>query len=122
MSRLALALLLLAGLAGAAEAQPRRRTPAELPAVAQAVREYFEQEIPLGWRVRDVQIFDSGLGAAVTLEAPVWTVRDMNLEAAEACPNSEAFLWRSVLYVSLQVVRRGIEGRGMARCSAIGRR
>lgn len=122
MIRLALALLVIAGLAGAAEAQPRRRPAAELPAVAQAVRDYFEQEIPLGWSVRDVQIFDGGLGAAVSLEAPVWIVRDMNVEAAEVCPNSEAFLWRSVLYVSIQVSRRGIEGRGAARCSAVGRR
>lgn len=122
MIRFIAAALAFVAMGAAAEAQPRRRPPAELPAVATAVREYFEQEIPIGWSVRDVQIFDGGLGAAVSLDAPIWTVRDMNVEAAEACPNSEAFLWRSVLYVSIQVNRRGIAGHGSARCSALGRR
>ncbi len=122
MIRFAVAAFAFVAACATAEAQPRRRPPAELPAIAAAVREYFEQEIPIGWSVRDVQIFDGGLGAAVSLDAPIWTVRDMNVEAAEACPNSEAFLWRSVLYVSIQVNRRGIAGHGTARCSALGRR
>jgi hypothetical protein len=101
-------------------AQPQRSTDPQ--ATIAAVRSYFEQELPIGWRVREVQLAQGGQGANVYLDAPFWTFGDMNAEAREACPGTEAFLWRSILFVAISVTRRGFGGTGSARCSAMGQR
>lgn len=113
-------LAIAAALAGVpAAAQPQRGTDPQVTIAA--VRSYFEQELPIGWRVREVQMAP-GQSASVFLEAPFWTIGDMNAAARDVCPNTEAFLWRSVLSVALSVTRRGVTGTGAARCSAIGQR
>jgi len=104
---------------GSAEAQPQRGADPQVTVAA--VRSYFEQELPIGWRVREVQIAQ-GQSANVYLEAPFWTIGDMTAAARDICPGTEAFLWRSVLSVVLQVSRRGISGTGTARCSVLGQR
>jgi len=104
---------------GSAEAQPQRGTDPQVTIAA--VRSYFEQELPIGWRVREVQAAP-GQSANVFLEAPFWTIGDMNAAARDVCPGTEAFLWRAVLSVALSVTRRGVSGTGAARCSAMGQR
>ena len=106
--------------ASSAEAQPQRSADPQVTIAA--VRSYFEQELPIGWRVREVQIAQGGQGANVYLDAPFWTFGDMNAEARDVCPGSEAFLWRSVLFATISVSRRGFGGSGTARCSAMGQR
>ena len=101
-------------------AQPQRGADPQVTIAA--VRAYFEQELPMGWRVREVQIAQGGQGANVYLDAPFWTYGDMNAEAREVCPGTEAYLWRSILFVAISVTRRGFGGTGAARCSAMGQR
>jgi hypothetical protein len=103
-----------------ARAQPQRGGDPQVTIAA--VRSYFEQELPIGWRVREVQIAQDGRGANVYLDAPFWTIGDMNAQAHDVCPGTEAFLWRSVLFVAISVSRRGFGGTGAARCSAMGGR
>lgn len=112
--------ILAAPLAVQLGAQPQRS--ADPQATIAAVRAYFEQELPMGWRVREVQIAQGGQGANVYLEAPFWAYGDMNAEAREVCPGTEAFLWRSILFVAISVTRRGFGGTGAARCTAMGQR
>ena len=100
----------------------KRERGADPQATIAAVRAYFEQELPIGWRVREVQIAQGGQGANVYLDAPFWTYGDMNAEARDVCPGTEAYLWRSILFVAISVTRRGFGGTGAARCSAMGQR
>ena len=117
---LTLAAMIALACTGDARAQPRPGANPE--ATIAAVRAYYEQELPIGWRVREVQLTQDGRGANIYLDAPFWAIGDMNAQARDVCPGTEAYLWRAVLFVAISATRSGFSGTGVARCSAVGRR
>jgi hypothetical protein len=119
---LALAVTIALACAAGERLRAQPRPGANPEATIAAVRAYYEQELPIGWRVREVQLTQDGRGANVYVEAPFWTIGDMNAQARDVCPGTEAYLWRAVLFVTVSATRRGISGTGVARCSAVGRR
>src|SRR5260221_12937841 len=80
----------------AALSQPQRG--ADPRATIAAVRAYFEQELPIGWRGRGGQIAPRGEGAHSYLEAPFLTTGDKQRAGAGGCPRTPSIPLRPVLF------------------------